>query len=182
MDEESTGLNPETAERADAVSPTALRRRRLWLYALVLLGLVAVAAVTLTQIKQSNDRERAQDLLTSKPSTSVVLERFELRSPAGVKAQGLVELVRRQGKTSLRMIAVRLRPSVTDEVYQVSLAGGAGDDRLLGGQAVGRKGTFLARADVSSEELHRFKTIEIRRVGSNTSGKGKLVLRANIPG
>lgn len=170
--------NGNAAGNADA---DARLRRRRWLYAFTGLGIAAVTAVAVVQLIKSNDDERARELLTEKPASSIVLERFELKAPKGGRAQGLVELVRKDGKTGLRMIAVRLKPSVADEVYQVSLVGGAQEDRLLGGEVVGGKGTFVARADVGADELHKFTAIEMRRVGSATTGSGKLVLRGRIP-
>ncbi|MBI4898812.1 MAG: hypothetical protein HY827_10665 [Actinobacteria bacterium] len=173
-------------ENEDKLEPAesdadARRRRRRWLYAFASLGIAAVSAVAVVQLVKGNDSDHARDLLATKPTSSVVLERFELKAPNGGRAQGLVELIRKDDKTSLRMIAVRLKPSVTDEVYQVSLTGGDEDERLLGGEVVGGKGTFIARADINSEELHKYSRIEMRRVGSTTVGSGKLVLRSRIP-
>lgn len=163
------------------LSSADVRRRRRWLLAFALLACVAVASVATVRAIKTNDREKARALVTKEVKSSVVLERFELSAPSGGRAQGLVELVRREDKTSLRMIAVRLRPSIADELYQVSLTGGSDEDKLLGGETVDSKGTFLARAEISVDELHKYRRFEVRRVGSNTSGKGKLVLRARIP-
>lgn len=159
----------------------AIRRRRRWLTAFALLGLAAIVSVAALRMFGSTDGELARVAAENNAPSSVVLERFELMPPSGGRARGLAELVRRGAAASLRMIAVRLKPSLAGEVYQVSLVGGPGGDKLLGGEIVGGKGTFLARAVVSSELLHRYRRIEMRRIGSGAPGAGKLVLGAYIP-
>jgi hypothetical protein len=161
--------------------PAAIRRRRRWLMAFALLGLAAIVSVAAVRMFGSTDGEQARLAAESSAPSSVVLERFELMPPSGGRARGLAELVRRGTATSLRMIAVQLKPSLAGEVYQVSLVGGPGGDKLLGGEIVGGKGTFLARAVVSSELLHRYRRIEMRRIGTGASGAGKLVLGADVP-
>lgn len=173
-----------TAEQIASTSPdtpAAIRRRRRWLTAFVLLGLAAIVSIGAARLFGTTNGEQTRAAADNKAPASVVLERFELKPPSGGRARGLVELVRHGGVTSLRMIAVRLKPSLADDVYQVSLAGGGRGDKLLGGEVVGGKGTFLARAAVTSELLHRYRRIEMRLVGSATSGEGRLVLRAEIP-
>lgn len=160
-------------------SADIVRRRRRWLYAFTLLGFMAILAVAgVRLIDETGDgREHAGGAA----QRSLVLERFELIPPARGRARGLVELVRRGDATSIRMIAVRLKQSIADEVYQVVLTRRRGADKVLGGRPVGAQGTFIARADVSAEELHRYRAIEMRRVGSVDDGRGRLVLRAVIP-
>lgn len=149
--------------------------------AFALLGLAAIVSVAVVRLFAKSDGNQVRVAADKNSTATVVLERFEMKPPPGGRASGLAELVRNGGATSLRMIAVRLKPSVSDEVYQVSLTGGGGGDKLLGGEVVGGKGTFLARAAVGSELLHRYRRIEMRRVGSATSGQGRLVLSAEIP-
>ena len=171
----------DPVDEREGLAPADVRKRRRWLIAFSLLACLAVTSVATVRAIKTNDREKARAMVTKEVKASLVLERFELSAPNGGRAQGLVELVRREEKTSLRMIAVRLKPSIADEIYQVSLTGGSGESKLLGGEPAGAKGTFLARAEISADELHQFRRIEVRRVGSNTSGQGKLVLRARIP-
>lgn len=156
----------------------AIRFRRRMLFAFGVLALVAVVGVAAVQTRGDDERPPAGAAVGG--SAAVVVERIELKAKKTGKTRGLVEVVVRDQKTSLRMIAVKLEPTRGEEIYQVTLIGGREDEKVLGGRPVGESGTFLARAEVTSAELHRHRGIELRRVAPGDE-KGELVLDAKIP-
>lgn len=144
------------------------------------LALATIASVVAVQLFAGDDQVKQRDRALDDTPRSVVLERFDLVPRRGKSRRGLAEFVRRDEKTYLRMIAAGLRQTYGEEVYQASLAR-KGDEKVLGSRSVGSKGLFLGETEMSSDELHSFSSIELRLVGSDAEGAGRLILRGSIP-
>lgn len=166
----------------DAGLARKIRRRRRWLVAYGLLAVAAVASVAAAQTLGGSKDEKKRVSALTEPSKPVIVERFKMKPASGVRGHGLAELVRKDGVSNLRVLAVRLKPSLAGESYQLVLTGGRLDPKPLGGQTVGQKGAFLGQAKITVDQLHRFTRIELRRVTDGTPPEEKLVLRAAIPG
>lgn len=161
-------------------SADAIRARRRWLLAFALLGLAAIASVAVVQIFAGNERDRKTDRELSGQTKPVALERFNLEPRSGKSRRGLAELIRREDRTYLRMIAAGLRPNVGDDFYQASLVK-RGDEKVLGSQKVDTNGIFLGQTKMEAELLHSYDRIELRLVGSDQSESGRLILSGVIP-
>lgn len=159
----------------------AIRRRRRWLIAFAGLALATIASVAAVQLLTGDEKAAQRDRALDDTARPVVLERVDLEPRRGTSRRGLAELVRRDGRTYLRMIAAGLARNIGDEVYQASLTG-KGESRVLGSRTVDSKGIFLGQTEMTSKELHAFRRIELRIVGSGTEGSGRLILRGKIPG
>lgn len=166
----------------DADADRTVKRRRRWLTAYGALAVAAVVAVAAVQALGDSDDEKRRVSALAEPSRPVIVERFKLKPVSGARGHGLAELVRDDGESKLRVLAVRLKPSLAGESYELVLAGGRQDPKLLGNQTVGQKGAFLGQAEITVDRLHRFKRIELRRVTDGTPPEEELVLRGRIPG
>lgn len=174
-------MGEPTDEATDqAPSPEAIRRRRRWLIAFSALGLATILSVVAVQLFGGDEQAQQRDRALDDTPRSVVLERFDLEPRHGKSRRGLAEFVRRDGETYLRMIAAGLRRTYGEEVYQASLTQKR-EEKVLGSRPVTSKGVFLGETPMSSEELHSFSRIELRLVGSDLEGSGKLILRGSIP-
>jgi hypothetical protein len=155
-------------------------RRRRWLYASALLALIAVAVAIGFSLLGGSDRKTAA-AKNAASAPPIVLERIELKPVAGQSGHGLAELVRRPKSDALRVLAVKLRPSLAGEVYQLLLTGGSGGTKLLGNEVIGQNKTFIGEAKISANDMHRYSRIELRRVSEADPPVEKLVLRGSIP-
>src|SRR5262245_40625176 len=124
-------------QTADA---NAIRRRRRVLYAVSALALVAVAVVAVLQLAGSDEKKNTGPKPLAPP---VILERILMRPVDGGSSRGLAELVRHDSRDGLRVLAVGLRRSVGDEIYQLLLTGGRSQPKVLGNQKVGEEKTFV---------------------------------------
>ena len=156
----------------------AIKRRRRWLYGFAALALLAVCAFAATQLFGGDD---AKDADKNQPKPPVIVERFELKPAKGQKGRGLAELVRRETGDGLRVLAANLKPNLDNEVYQLLLAGGGQEPKLLGNEVVGPQKTFVGEAKISADVLHQYRRIELRRVGRGNPPVTELVLRGSIP-
>src|SRR3954454_24121887 len=146
-----------TAETAP-VSSDAIKRRRRLLYAFAGVALLVVIGFAAFQ-RFGGDSKK--DAAKSQLKPPVIIERFELKPVRGQSGHGLAELVRRQTGDGLRVLAVKLKPNLDDEVYQLLLAGGGGEPKLLGNEIVDQQKTFVGEAKVDSAELHKYRRIEL---------------------
>jgi hypothetical protein len=163
----------------EAVDRAAIRRRRRWLYAFAGSAVVAICAFAAMQLLSNDPKKEAAKKAATPP---VIVERFQLKAVGGQSGHGLAELVRRPAGDGLRVLAGGLRPVLDGEVYQLLLAGGQSEPKLLGNELVGQTKTFVGEAKVDAAELHKYKRIELRRVGRGNPPPNKLVLRGTIPG
>lgn len=155
-----------------------IRRRRRVLYAAALLALALVAAFALVTLTGGDEDEPKQTPRMERP---VILERIALTATKGEKGRGLAELISRSGEERLRVLAVELERSREGQAYQLLLAGGEKEPKLLGNVVVGEDKTLVGEAEVSGDELHSYKRIEIRRVTEASPPIDELVLRGAIP-
>lgn len=176
------GRTVNQPESGDADSSANIKRRRRWLFAYGALAVAAVISVAAVQTLGNSKQDKRRTSALAEPTKPVIVERFRLKPVAGGRGRGLAELVRKNGVSNLRVLAVRLKPSLVGESYQLVLAGGRQDPKPLGGQTVGQKGTFLGQAKISVEALHEFRRIELRRITDGTPPDERLVLRGTIPG
>jgi hypothetical protein len=177
MSSTEIGADQESAD-SSRVDRDAIRRRRRWLYAFTALALIAVCAFGAMQLLQGDPAKEAEKKRMKPP---VIVERFELNPVRGQSGRGLAELVRRESGDGLRVLAANLKPNLDNEVYQLLLAGGQSEPKLLGNEVVGQQKTFVGEAKVSAAELHQYRRIELRRVGRGNPPVTKLVLRGSIP-
>lgn len=162
---------------AESANPDIRRRRRI-LYAAATLALLLIAVFALLTLTGGDDDEPKKAQRMERP---VILERIPLRAKKGEKGRGLAELIDRSGNERLRVLAVELERSLDGQVYQLLLAGGSKEPRLLGNVVVGDDKTLVGEAPVSGDELHSFRRIEIRRVTEANPPIDELVLRGAIP-
>ncbi len=167
----------DSAASEDSASPPNVRRRRLFLYGFGLLALALIVAFSATTLIDSDDADKTESATRLKPP--LIVERFRLTATKGEKGRGLGELVRREDRDGLRVIAVGLEPSAEQQAYQLLLAGGR-DSRVLGNQVIGEEGTFIGEARITSAELREFDRIELRRVTEGSPPQSDLVLRGRI--
>lgn len=165
----------------DSALSADIKRRRRWLFAFGALAVAAVISVAVVQMSGSTTETKKRTSALAEPTKPVIIERFKLTPAAGGHGRGLAELVRKDGVSNLRLLAVGLRPSLAGESYQLVLTGGRDDPKPLGGQTVGQKGAFLGQAKITIAQLHRFRRIELRRITAGTPPVEKLVLRGAIP-
>ena len=158
------------------------KRRRRWLFAYGVLAVAVVISVAAVQVLGKSKDEKKRAAAVSEPAKSVIVERFKLKPATGEQGHGLAELVRKNGVSRLRVLAVGLKPSLVSESYQLVLAGGRQDPTPLGNQTVGQKGTFLGQATITVDAVHKFRRIELRRITEGTPYDDRLVLRGAIPG
>lgn len=177
MPSSETETQPKV-EQSPAPDRAAIKRRRRWLYASAGLALIAVCAFAAIQLFSGGSKKSA-DRPEVKPP--VIVERFEMKAVRGQRGHGLAELVRRPTNDGLRVLAVKLRPNLDEEVYQLLLTGSGNKDKLLGSEIVGQQKTFVGEARISANELHKYTRIELRRVGRGNPPVSKLVLRGSIP-
>lgn len=175
MSEQKENLPPVDAETS-APTPN-VRRRRLLLYGFALLALALIVAFSATTLIGSDDEDKPEASQRMKPP--LIVERFRLTAAKGEKGRGLGELVRRENRDGLRVLAVSLRPSGRQQVYQLLLSSND-DSRVLGNQVVGEEGTFIGEARITSAELRKFERIELRRVTEGSPPQSDLVLRGRI--
>lgn len=154
-----------------------IRRRRRILYLAALLALALIAAFAVITLTGGKDADPKQAPRMERP---VILERIALRATRGEEGRGLAELISRSGEERLRVLAVELERSREGQAYQLLLAGGK-ESKLLGNVVVGEDKTLVGEAEVSGDELHSYKRIEIRRVTEASPPIDELVLRGAIP-
>lgn len=183
-------MNPEQTESIEAAAPAPapaiadretshkIKRRRRLLYAFALLALIVIAAFAVRTFFGGDDDKSA---VKPKVAPPLIVERFKLLPVGGAKGRGIAELVQRPAGDGLRVLAVKLTPSLDAQVYQLLLAGGDQSDKLLGNEVVGQEKTFVGEAKVTADELHRYTRIEMRNVTQSDPPVSKLVLRGRIP-
>ncbi len=165
---------PQPSSQRDA---TLVRRRRvLYLLTAALLAALAVYGALTLELGQDDEP-------TVRPpvATPVIVARIKLSSVAGQRGRGLGELINRNDKESLRVLASRLRPNREGEAYQLVLAGGPDGERMLGNAVVGDARVFVGEAELSFDQLERYKRVELRRVTAGERPTAELVLRGKIP-
>lgn len=171
----------DQANNSTERSAGSVRSRRRWLAAFALLGVAAIVTVAGVQLFAGKEDEQKRDRALDGSARPVVLERFDLKPRRGKSRRGLAELVRRDDRTYLRIIAAGLRQTIGDQAYQASLTKRS-RSKLLGSQRVDEKGVFLGQTVIDSDQLHAFSRIELRLVGGDLSESGRLILRGEIPG
>ncbi|MGH2906615.1 MAG: hypothetical protein ACRDKI_07575 [Solirubrobacterales bacterium] len=154
-----------------------VKRRRRILYGFAIAVVVAIGGVALFSLLNRDDSNKKNQVA----APPLILERFVLLPAPGQSGRGLAELVKRDKNDGLRVLAVKLEPSLDEEVYQLLLVGGHSKPKLLGNEVVGPNGGFIGEAKISPETLHSYRRIELRRVGQGNPPPNKLVLRAAIP-
>ncbi|MGB1582725.1 MAG: hypothetical protein ACPHCI_02935 [Solirubrobacterales bacterium] len=167
----------DAAGANDSSRSSNIRRRRLLLYGFGVLALGLIVAFAATTLIDADDSGKSESTKRLKPP--LIVERFRLTATKGEKGRGLGELVRREDRDGLRVIAVGLEPSAKQQAYQLLLAGGR-DSRVLGNQVIGEEGTFIGEARITSAELREFDRIELRRVTEGSPPQSDLVLRGRI--
>jgi hypothetical protein len=156
-----------------------VRRRRRILYAAAALALLIVVAFAARSVFSGGE-----DDTPAKPArltAPVIVERFELKPVGGGSARGIAELLRRGTATGLRVLARGLTASKDGQVYQLVLAGGGAPEKLLGNEVVGKTGLFVGEAQITVDQLHQHRRIELRLVGQGDPPTEELVLRGAIP-
>jgi hypothetical protein len=162
---------------AEHSAPEIKKRRRI-LYGAALLALALIAAFAVITLTGGEDKEPTAAPELERP---VIVERIALRATKGEKGRGIAELIKRADTERLRVLAVDLERSREGQVYQLLLAGGKPEPKLLGNVVVGEDKTFVGEAAVTGEELHSYRRIEIRRVTEANPPIDELVLRGAIP-
>lgn len=162
----------------DESSSSDIKRRRRILYIAALFALLLIGAFAAATLIGGDDDEPPKRQTLERP---VIVERIALRAKRGEKGRGIAELIDRQGSERLRVLAVELQRSRQGQVYQLLLAGGKPEPKLLGNVVVGEDKTFVGEARVSGEELHSYRRVEIRRVTEASPPIDELVLRGAIP-
>ena len=164
---------------AAALDRAAIKRRRRWLYGFAALALIAVCGFAGYQLFGGGADTKSKVKPAAKPP--VILARIELKSVPGQTGEGLGELVRRPKTDGIRVLAIKLKPTLDGEVYQLLLVGSGSASKLLGSEIVGSNKTFVGEAKIDTTELLKYSRLELRRVGQGNPPTSKLVLSGAIP-
>jgi hypothetical protein len=154
-----------------------IRRRRLVLYACASIALLVIAGFAARSLFQGDDKPKD----APKVIAPVIIERIELKPVRGASGRGLAEVLRRGQAESVRVLAAELKPSTDKQIYQLVLAGGAGEDKLLGNSVVGAERIFVGEARLPVETLNQYRRIELRLITNGAPPSEKTVLRGKIP-
>lgn len=155
----------------------AIRRRRRVLYVAAAIALVLIAAVAAKSLIDGGPKPQVAPKLTA----PVIVARIEMRPTSTGRARGLGEILRRGDAESLRVLIARLKPSTGNRFYQLVLAGGSADERVLGSQKVGSEGVFVGETSITLEELQRHKRLELRQIKPGPPVAQRTILRGRIP-
>jgi hypothetical protein len=176
-------VNPSDTEtvappRTDREAAHKIKQRRRLLYGFALVALVVIGVFAVRTFFSGDD-----DAVKVRPKAAapLIVERFKLLPVAGASGRGIAELVERKTGDGLRVLAVKLKPNLDGQVYQLLLAGGGLPEKLLGNEVVGQQKTFVGEAKVTADELHKYTRIELRNVTQSDEPVSKLVLRGRIP-
>lgn len=166
-----------TEQHESSERDPAIRRRRRVLYAGGAVGLLLVAAVAAASLIDSKPKPAAAPKLTA----PVIVARIQMRPVSGGSARGLGEILRRGDGESLRVLIARLKASRGSQFYQLILAGGDADERVLGNQKVSSEGVFVGETKITLEELQRHGRLELRLVKPGPPVVQRTVVRGKIP-
>lgn len=153
-----------------------LRTRRLVLISTLVLALSVVGIVAALASRHDDP------LAGSKPpaaSPSTPIARITLRPTAQAPrdARGLAEVVKRDGRYELRLIAENLRRTRDDTSYRVFFANRAGE-KTIGRTSTDRRGTLIGESQIDVKDLTAFLTL---RVALETPAGRETVLRGRLP-
>jgi hypothetical protein len=166
-----------TAEETAEQREPDIRRRRVVLYSCAALALLLIAGFAARTLFTGDDKPIA----APKVIAPVIIERIEMKPVRGASGRGLAEVLRRGQAESVRVLAAELKPSTDKQIYQLVLAGGPGDDKLLGNSVVGAERIFVGEAKLPVETLNKYKRIELRLITNGAPPSEKTVLRGKIP-
>ncbi|MBJ7354967.1 MAG: hypothetical protein JHC98_09090 [Thermoleophilaceae bacterium] len=166
-----------TGDKAINQRDPEIRRRRLVLYACAALALLVIAGFAARTLFKGEDKPTA----APKVVAPVIIERIQMKPVRGANGRGLAEVLRRGSAQSVRVLAAELKPSTDKQVYQLVLADGPGDEKLLGNSAVGEEKIFVGEAKVSLQTLNQYKRIELRLITNGAPPTEKTILRGKIP-
>lgn len=156
--------------------PAIAKRRRI-LYAITAVVAVVIAAVAVTPLLK-DDTPKKKRVVTPTP---VIVARIDLKPVRGASGGGLAEVLRRNERESLRVLAAKLTPNKEDQAYQLVLTGGNAKEKLLGTAVVGQQRIFVGESKIGIDELEEHRRIELQRVDKDPSVPRVTVLRGKIP-
>jgi hypothetical protein len=165
------------AEDTTQVRDPDIRKRRMLLYSAAVLALLLIAGFAGRSLLSGDDKPKT----APKVLTPVIIERIQLKPVRGADGRGLAEVLRRGEAESMRVLAAQLKPATDKQLYQLYLAGGQSEEKLLGNGAVGEEGIFVGEAKVTVETLHKYRRVELRVVTNGAPPEQELVLRGKIP-
>jgi hypothetical protein len=167
---------PQSDRKREPDDVADLRRRRLMLFmaALLAVSVVGTVAVVTSREQDSLKSERSPRRAAATPVARITLEPTR-RAPAD--ARGLGEVVRREGRQELRVIAQNLRLTGDASTYRVYLARGEAQ-KTLGRVRTDRRGTLLGEARLAAGDLTRFTQL---RISFETENSQRDVLRGDLP-
>lgn len=165
----------ETTDPAPEPATHSIKRRRILLGGAVAIGLIAVAVFALTQEK--DDPQKLSGPPRGTAATPVARINMVRGPKAPKKAIGLAEVVRRDGKPELRLIARYLKPLEEDGVYRIYFSN-ATREKTLGTTGTDKKGTLLAEAPIDLADLEDFRYLIIAR---DTPQELRTILVGDLP-
>lgn len=166
-----------TAEEPTQQRDPDIRKRRLVLYACAVVALLVIAVFAARTLFEGDEKPAA----APKVIAPVIIERIQMKPVRGASGQGLAEVLRRGDAESMRVLAAELKPSTDKQVYQLLLAGGPSEDKLLGNSAVGQEKIFVGEAKLPLKTLNQYKRIELRLITNGAPPTEKTILRGKIP-
>ncbi len=153
-----------------------VRGRRL---ALVLMLVAAVSIVGTVAVLSARSDDPLAGERSPAPSTVTPVARVTLlpTSRAPRRARGLAEIVKRDDRHELRLIAQHLPRTREDEVYRIYFARGDAE-QTLGKSRTDRRGTLLGESPVDASDLTEFSTL---RVALESSAGSRAILNGKLP-
>lgn len=146
----------------------------LFMAAVLAVSVVGTVAVVTSREQDTLKAERSPQRAAATPVARITLEPTR-RAPDG--ARGLGEVVRREGRQELRVIAQNLRRNGDESTYRVYLARGDAQ-KTLGRARTDRRGTLLGEARLAPGDLTRFTEL---RIAYETESTQRDVLRGDLP-
>ncbi len=166
--------DPQTEDPRDS-GRLDLRTRRLVLVSALVLALSVVGIVAILASRQEDPLAESKP---PTPSPSTPIARITLRPTAqGPRdARGLAEVVKRDGRYELRLIAKDLRRTRDDTSYRVFFAN-RGGEKTIGRTSTDKRGTLIGESRIDVKDLTTFLTLRVALeapVGSETVLRGRL--------
>lgn len=154
-----------------------IRKRRRWLYIAAVLGSLLVAGVAASSLFKGSDKPKK----AVKTPTPVIVARVQMKPVGSAHGRGLAEILTRDGRESVRVLAARLTPTTDKQFYQLVLTGGSAEERVLGNEQVGKQSVFIGESKISLAQMQKHKYIDLRRVTNGAPVKQTTILRGKIP-
>ena len=175
----TAGLQATAPRGRVAAARELILRNRMVAAAVAVVAIGALAVVVLTGGDEADAPGGSAPLSGGRPALN---GRVVLRPVAGEKGSGVALISERAGRRQIVVQAHGLRPTRSNEAYEIWLFNSPSDSTSVGAQVTDKRGNYPVIGNLpANEEKYKFIDISREKIDSNTKHSRVSVLRGTLP-